>query len=206
MKIKKWAYFITGGITVMVISMPLLLYIPGAKNLVIMFLGALKTTDYKNAYIGILGSVIGSWLAVTGALYTQRKMDEEKERQESVRRTNNIRIVCREVLWNDIISNHRQLTCHDKEHLHHIISEISGYTVSQSFSYRLQNWMDLRNRVIFENIDDSENIVHIMQLYKYYEFMANYAGDLGDVCKKSKLDFSQYEDVYDKVVKYLGIK
>lgn len=206
MKIKKWAYFITGGITVMVISMPLLLYIPGVKNLVIMFLGALKTTDYKSAYLGILGSVIGSWLAVTGALYTQRKMDEEKERQESARRTNNIRIVCREVLWNDIVSNHNQLTCHDKEQLHYIISEISGYTVSRTFSYRLQNWMDLRNRVIFENIDDSVNIVHIMQLYKYYEFMANYAGDLGDVCKKSKLDFSQYEDVYDKVVKYLGIK
>lgn len=112
----KTAYVVMIVITVLFLTIPLLLKIPVISLLLSSIMNGLKIPEYKSAYIEVLGGIAGSWLAITGAIYTQRKFDEEKKsaekeknEKERIDRETTVIIMCKELLWNEIIANHHFL-------------------------------------------------------------------------------------------------
>lgn len=64
---------------------PLILILPKIGIAVSNLLSTLKTSDYKNTYIESLGSMLGSFLAITGALWLERRIkDKEDADQDAV--------------------------------------------------------------------------------------------------------------------------
>lgn len=58
---------------------PILLRVPFFSNLFSWLLHPLKTTEYKSSYIKTFGAILGTFMAVSGALWTQKKIDEVTE-------------------------------------------------------------------------------------------------------------------------------
>ena len=68
------------------VAMPLLLRLSFIRFLVTWFLQPLDDVGYKSIYIETLGALLGTFLAVVGALWVQRKVDmteEEKTERET---------------------------------------------------------------------------------------------------------------------------
>lgn len=63
-------------IALLFILSPLVLRIPVVYDLVKWFLSAFKDNQYKNTYIGALGSIIGTFLAITGVIWTQKLIEK----------------------------------------------------------------------------------------------------------------------------------
>ncbi|WP_160680285.1 hypothetical protein [Clostridium sp. C8-1-8] len=60
---------------------PILLRVPFFSNLFSLLLSPLKTTEYKSSYIETFGAILGTFMAVSGALWTQKKIDEVTEKK-----------------------------------------------------------------------------------------------------------------------------
>lgn len=71
--------------TIFVIS-PVLLRIPPFDEMVTFFLDPLKTRGLESSYVETIGALLGTFLAITGALWTQRKIDSKNMKKEN--RTN----------------------------------------------------------------------------------------------------------------------
>lgn len=74
---------IIGGIFIV---SPIILRIPIIRDFFSWFLKSLGNSDYKSSYIETFGAILGTFLAVAGTLWTQRKLDEvtlKKELKES---------------------------------------------------------------------------------------------------------------------------
>ena len=69
---------ILGGIFVVA---PLLLRIPLMQDAFSWFLQPLKDSGYKSSYIETFGAILGTFLAVAGTLWTQRKIDEAADQK-----------------------------------------------------------------------------------------------------------------------------
>lgn len=54
---------------------PLIVQIPFVYDFIKWFLSSFKSEQYKNTYIGALGSIIGAFLAITGVIWTQKLFD-----------------------------------------------------------------------------------------------------------------------------------
>ena len=85
-KMKNGTFIAMCVVTVLFIVMPLFLQVSVIRNAIAWILSGLKYQEYKSAYLGLIGGLLGSWLAITGAIYTQRKFDREKEKKKSNRR------------------------------------------------------------------------------------------------------------------------
>lgn len=70
-------------IALLFILSPIIMRIPFVYDLVKWFLSALKDSQYKNTYIGALGSIIGTFLAITGVIWTQKLIEKNKKENES---------------------------------------------------------------------------------------------------------------------------
>ncbi len=70
---------IIGG---MFIIFPLLLRISCIRIAFSYFLEPLGDKGYKSSYVETFGAILGTFLAVTGTLWTQRKIDETTEKKE----------------------------------------------------------------------------------------------------------------------------
>lgn len=68
-----------GGIFVVA---PLLLRIPLLRNAFAWFLQPLKESGYKSSYIETFGAILGTFLAVAGTLWTQRKIDQAADKKQ----------------------------------------------------------------------------------------------------------------------------
>ena len=77
---EKMLNYLLLGITIIIVISPLIVKIPFVKNIFSWFLYDLG--EMKSDYLAIYQGVIGTFLAITGALWTQRKIDQEKENQE----------------------------------------------------------------------------------------------------------------------------
>ena len=88
-------FFISIVITIIFIVAPLWLRIPCLRQLISFFLLPLKEQGFKSSYIETLGAFLGTFLAVTGALWTQKQVEEkaDKESREKLERENRFRIV-----------------------------------------------------------------------------------------------------------------
>lgn len=65
------------------IFIPLLIRIPIIYRGISLFLGIFNDTEYKSIYIGTLGTILGTFLAITGTLLTQKIMTEYGKKIES---------------------------------------------------------------------------------------------------------------------------
>ena len=68
-------------IIVLFVLAPLLLKINFFNNATSWFLKALKFEGYKSSYLETVGALLGTFFAITGALWTQRKEERRKEKQ-----------------------------------------------------------------------------------------------------------------------------
>lgn len=206
---KKNITFITMCIiTILFLSLPFVMKFQVVSNIISWFMSALKYQEYKSAYLGIIGGLVGSWFAITGAIYTQRKFDREKEEQAVVEETErkvrdkeNIKTICKEMLWSEIRQNDNALRQNDNAFLIAIKAREHNYHFNvKDFRVTLDNWRFIRDRVIEMDI---ELAIKLMNLYKYYEFIVDFNGNAKEAYDKSQLDFEQYENCYKEVVKYL---
>lgn len=66
-------------IALLFLSSPLLLRISWVESIVTYILFALKEEGYKSSYIETIGAVFGTFFAITGALWTQKRIDLQNE-------------------------------------------------------------------------------------------------------------------------------
>ena len=195
-------------ITALFLLIPLLLKIPFVSCVVSWLMDGFKISDYKSAYLEVLGGIAGSWLAITGAIYTQRKFDDEKEKQSQIAETRkkienkeNIKVICKEMLWSEIHQNDNALRFDNNTFLIAIRERRANYHYSvKHYRVTLDNWKFIRDKVIEMDMDLA---IKLMNLYKYYEFIVDFEGNAKEAREKSQLDFEQYVDCYKAVVYYL---
>lgn len=205
---KNITFVIMCVITVLFIILPLIMKITFVSDFIAWLMLALKYQEYKSAYLGIIGGLVGSWLAITGAIYTQRKFDKEKEERtiaEEVERKiqdkENIKTICKEMLWSEIHQNDNAFRHNNSAFLVAIEERRDNYYFDiNHFRVTLDNWRFIRNKVIEMDIDLA---INLMNLYKYYEFIVDFQGTAKEAYDKSQLDFGQYEKCYKKVIQYL---
>lgn len=75
-------FIIPSIIGTMFIISPLLLRIPCIRVLFSYFLQPLVDSGYKSSYIETFGAILGTFLAVTGTLWAQKKIDEVADKKE----------------------------------------------------------------------------------------------------------------------------
>ena len=63
-------------------SSPILLHIDSISQTIDYLLSSLKYTEYKEAYIGATGGLIGACIAIPGALWVERKIFKYNEKKE----------------------------------------------------------------------------------------------------------------------------
>lgn len=207
-KMKNGTFIAMCVVTVLFIVMPLFLQVSVIRNAIAWILSGLKYQEYKSAYLGLIGGLLGSWLAITGAIYTQRKFDREKEKKRAIEEKRakeidkeNIKEICREMLWSEIYQNDYSLSCDNCNFIKAVIEKNSHYSYSAAIHrITIDNWRFVRNRVISM---DLELAIKLMHLYKYYEFMTDFEGSGQDAFIKSQLDFGKYKEYYQDVVEYL---
>lgn len=73
-------FIIVSAISAVFILIPLILRIKLIYKVASWFLSPLG--EYGSSYVETLGAILGTFLAVTGALWTQRKIDEVQDRKE----------------------------------------------------------------------------------------------------------------------------
>lgn len=207
-KRKQGAFTIMCLITILFIVMPLLLKGPVTNKLVAWILSGLKYQEYKSAYLGLVGGILGTWMAITGAIYTQCKFDWEKEQkkmaeEEKAKETDkkSIKKICREILWSEIYQNNHSLGYKNGRFIKAVIEEESQYFYNpNAHRITVDKWHFVRDKAINMDI---ELAIKLINLYKYYEFMIDFDGCAKDAYAKSQLDFGKYEECYKTVVNYL---
>lgn len=65
-------------IAVLFILSPLIIRIPFFYQLIKWLLSVFKDDQYKNTYISAVGSIIGTFLAITGVIWTEKLLDKRK--------------------------------------------------------------------------------------------------------------------------------
>ena len=208
--IKISTFAIMCGVTVIFIILPLVMKSQIVSDFIAWLMSALKYQEYKSAYLGILGGLAGSWLAITGAIYTQRKFDAERKQEEKEKAQQELCakhsitiIMCKELLWNEIRANHHSAMIGNGEFLKAIDEERTNYHFLGKGRFRLENWFSIREKVINDNL---ECAIKVMGLYKYYEFLASFDGSAKEAKDLSQIDFSKYMEIYKDVTHYLGIE
>lgn len=73
-------------ITIMFIVSPILIKCSYIRNFCSWLLNDLGEQGYKSSYIETLGAVLGTFLAISGALWTQRKFEQDIEQKEEEER------------------------------------------------------------------------------------------------------------------------
>lgn len=189
-KMKNGTFIAMCAVTVLFIVMPLFLQVSVIRKTVAWLLSGLKYQEYKSAYLGLVGGLLGSWLAITGAIYTQRKFDREKEQKRSIEEKrareidkDNIKEICREMLWSEIYQNDYSLSCDNCNFIKAVIEKSNHYFYNATIhKITINNWKFVRDKVISM---DLVLAIKLMHLYKYYEFMTNFEGSGKDAFIKS---------------------
>lgn len=162
--------------------------------------------DYKTAYIGLIGAITGSWLAVTGAIYAQNKLIEEKEakqiNQNQLKQTKASKTaiyLCKFALKNEIMRNHLSI----KKFLEPLINGYDHFYLSNKNYYCTTEWERIQIKIIDLDIDIAARIADI---YKYYQFLLTFDGTEKEAKEISQLDFKKYEDSYREVISTLDLQ
>lgn len=81
---KSTMYFIiVCTITLLFIGSPLLIRIPLVYEAIRGYLSIFKSSNYKSTYIETIGSIWGTFLAITGAIWTQNIFDKQEKKAQA---------------------------------------------------------------------------------------------------------------------------
>ena len=72
-------------VTVIFVTSPVLLKNEWIYKWISSLLSPLKQEGYKSSYIETIGALLGTFLAISGALWTQRRIDRKKRKEHSKR-------------------------------------------------------------------------------------------------------------------------
>lgn len=73
-------FYISIFVAILFLISPLLLRIPLIENTVSYILFPLKEDGFKSSYVETIGAIFGTFFAITGALWTQRNIDLQNEK------------------------------------------------------------------------------------------------------------------------------
>lgn len=76
---ERWGFIFLLFITAMLVISPILMHIPLFSNFLSDFLSTLETQEYKGVYLEAISTLLGTFLAIYGALWTQRRIDSRDE-------------------------------------------------------------------------------------------------------------------------------
>ena len=156
-------FIIVCAISAAFVLTPLILRIECIHRMVSWFIGPLG--EYGSSYIETLGAILGTFLAVTGALWTQRKIDEVQYKKE-LRESALIVYYDFEFVFNDIIRfmscylSRQQKVCNTLEDFEQFkkIKEMSHIYI-----YIDDNWIQNVAKLSY-SLSSNE----IQQIYKLY--------------------------------------
>ena len=82
-KPKNFLFWLGCFASILFLMIPLVLhFFPAFESCISLLLSPLKSVDYKTTYIETIGAILGTYMAITGAIWTQRKIDEVAEKKE----------------------------------------------------------------------------------------------------------------------------
>lgn len=160
---KDTLFVVVCAISAVFVLIPLMLRIECVHRMVSWFISPLG--EYGSSYIETLGAILGTFLAVTGALWTQRKIDEVQYKKE-LRESALIVYYDFEFAFNDIIrfmdcySTRQQKVCNTLESFEQFkkIKEMS-----HMYIYIDDNW--IHNVAKLSYLLSSDEIQQIYKLY-----------------------------------------
>lgn len=159
---KRYIYSVIMGIVVIVVF-PYILRIEGVRNIIGDWLSFSDNLDYKVAYIQLIGGILGTFIAVYGALFVQReqqRVDEYKKKLESGRKIYNELNSCLEQLQN--IFRETKIIYHLKEIEKDDIIKFCAIAKGKKMFLK-EDWVD--NLVVAGDIFGVDDIIMI---HKYY--------------------------------------
>lgn len=156
-------FIIVCAISVAFVFIPLILRIECIHRMVSWFISPLG--EYGSSYIETLGAILGTFLAVTGALWTQRKIDEVQDKKE-LRESALIVYYDFEFVFNDII---RFMSCYlsRQQKVCNILEDFEQFKKIKEMSYIYiyidENWIQNVAKLSYSLSSDE-----IQQIYKLY--------------------------------------
>lgn len=198
-------------ITVVFIFLPLIMKIPVVSDVIAWLMSALKYQEYKSAYLGLIGGLVGSWLAITGAIFTQQKMNEDsdkrKEQEEIERKLENKKYakgICRSFLLNEIRQNDKIIKRDERPEFYESLKTgVSNWNLGEDIGISVEKWKEIRIELLKI---DTECANLMFGVYKYYEPLIGtvFHGKMNIMIERYGLDYNQYERDYQSVIDYLG--
>lgn len=156
-------FMIVSAICTVFILIPLILRIEFVYKAISWFLSPLG--EYGSSYIETLGAILGTFLAVTGALWTQRKIDEVQDKKE-LRESALIVYYDFEFVFNDVkrfmsrYMVHQEAVCNTLENFE-LFKKIKE--ISHIYIYIDDNWIQNVAKLSC-SVPDAE----IQRIYKLY--------------------------------------
>ncbi|MDG5852447.1 hypothetical protein [Clostridium beijerinckii] len=154
-------------IAIIIIFTPIILQFHQISYYISLIMLPLKQQEYKSSYFEVIGALVGSFLAITGAVWTQRRINENKEMEEA---KYNARII-----YNDLKSIEKYL---DKER---------GSVNIRYFS----DWQNVLAKCTFLSED---NVSYIYEIYdNVYNYNYHYHNKQKEGRNFSKEDIKEYK-------------
>lgn len=198
-------------ITLLFVILPLIMKIPIISDVIAWLMSALKYQEYKSAYLGLVGGLVGSWLAITGATYTQQKINEDADKRKSQEEIEKIREnkeyakgICRSFLLNEIRQNDKIIKRDCNPNFYEALKAgVSNWNLGEDIGISVEKWKEIRIELLKI---DTECANLMFGVYKYYEPLIGtvFHGKMNIMIERYELDYNQYERDYQSVIDYLG--
>lgn len=154
-------FLIIFGVSMIVI--PYILQIEFIRNIISHWLSFSNNPDYKIAYIQLIGSIIGTFLSVYGALYIQKeqqRMEEKKKKRE-----------CAQNIYTELNTCFSELQSIFREtKLIHKISKVEKDNIEKFCDTAIGRKLSMSGRWV-ENLagaGDTFSDIDVYQIYKFY--------------------------------------
>lgn len=196
-------FFISIIISVMFIICPLLLRLSAFETMISLFLRPLKEQGFKSSYIETLGAILGTFLAISGALWTQRRFEQEAEsRIEEERKRERLLIIYYDFKFVfDDIQNNMNFYLYKKE------GAIYSVLVTKDVDIFRKQWKKFKIHIY------NDWIANVASVSKYftqdeikliYEIYGDF-DELNQIFEESieEISDSELKIAYSKIFKYI---
>lgn len=194
--------------TLLLVFIPLILNIPCIADVTAWYFKGLRATEYKTAYVSLIGGIIGVWMAVGTAIIIQdlfdRNMDREREKI--------VEVTIASYLIEEIKKNHNAMTtCDSPMHKHYSqkstvleLAKKKAYKDLRRFNgdFAIDNWNKYAQSILDTDFNAYVVLSKIYECYKVVALFGNYTANTSKDFEKSGI--IEYEKRYDKFIKRYG--
>lgn len=161
---KNITFLAIGFFIIWVVIIPLILQIPIIKQIISFLFSFTDNIEYKTVYIELTGAIMGSFLAIYGALWTQREIDKKEDNARQKK------YAC--IVYNDLkFAFNDLIKIFDITKSNYNLSEFNGNESAEKFCktalgcklHLSQNWIS-----DVAQLNDVLPQTDIEQLYKFY--------------------------------------